>query len=814
MELPDALLDSLRKPRPSQTVYREECTLCFDTYDGPVGIDVCLHCFNGACPVESTNRHGILHARKTGHKLHVNIRRIKKSTLISKRDSLEPPLKKLAVPEDVAEHDQYDIVSSVRSYAGEEAVQVRADHRLEPIVSAVLGSMSSATRSVVKSWEEEVVPCAHTSHLVQFPARELQRSGLATCEAAGCGLTSNLWLCLTCGSLGCGRPQFGGGGGNGHGLAHTKNHGHPVAVKMGTIEADGSADVYCYACDDARIDPQLAEHLANVGIAVHDQTKTEKSMTELQVEHNMSYDFAMTGADGAELEPLYGPGLTGMRNLGNSCYLASSLQTLFSLPSFQTRYLTSFHTHVMHCAHLDPTKCLECQLSKLADGLLSGRYAVPCQDDSTDTSLKSKDSQDFSKKKAPVFQAGISPSMFKALIGKGHSEFSTMRQQDAGEFLAYLLESMRRASRSTDLDDPTSTFRFAMEEKLQCLDCKGVRYTTTKEEVLSLPVPIVPRKQTGDDRLEVPTDAYEPAEFSKCLQEMVSPTDVDYACPTCNKKVLATNSMILLSRETHFTSFPNVLLVYAARFQFDNWVPRKVSVPLVVPFEPILLDSFQGKGLQSHETELPDLIQDTINYVPTYNTEAMGQLAAMGFAENRCKRALLATGNADANLAMEWLFAHMDDPDVDLPIEHAPTSSTPSHEELAPLVEMGFTASQATKALHETGNDATRAIEWLFSHPEEPEADGTSGGTEDLVTKPNHPEVIGSTMLPARYQLKAFISHKGPSVHSGHYVAHVRESSDAGWVLFNDEKVVRADKGFQSAELLAPLAYIYIFERV
>lgn len=40
-------------------------------------------------------------------------------------------------------------------------------------------------------------------------------------------------------------------------------------------------DVYCYACDDARLDPHLARHLSNFGIAVASQSKTEKSMTEL-----------------------------------------------------------------------------------------------------------------------------------------------------------------------------------------------------------------------------------------------------------------------------------------------------------------------------------------------------------------------------------------------------------------------------------------------------------------------------------------------------------------------------------------------------
>lgn len=41
------------------------------------------------------------------------------------------------------------------------------------------------------------------------------------------------------------------------------------------------ADVYCYACNDARLDPNLSKHLRTFGINVAEQQKTEKSMTEL-----------------------------------------------------------------------------------------------------------------------------------------------------------------------------------------------------------------------------------------------------------------------------------------------------------------------------------------------------------------------------------------------------------------------------------------------------------------------------------------------------------------------------------------------------
>ena len=114
---------------------------------------------------------------------------------------------------------------------------------------------------------------------------------------------------------------------------------------------------------------------------------------------------------------------------------------------------------------------------------------------------------------------------------------------------------------------------------------------------------------------------------------------------------------------------------------------------------------------------------------------------------------------------------------------------------------------------------AERAVEWLFNHPD----DTGEIASPSSNPAPKEKSLPGSSNLPARYRLKAFISHKGPSVHSGHYVAHIRmplaQTSDnmdvegnGEWVLFNDEKVVVADK--TSVEELKKLAYMYIFERI
>ena len=56
---------------------------------------------------------------------------------------------------------------------------------------------------------------------------------LSTCSK--CDLSTNLWLCLTCGHTGCGRKNWDGTGGNNHGIGHYDEMKHPVVVKLGTI---------------------------------------------------------------------------------------------------------------------------------------------------------------------------------------------------------------------------------------------------------------------------------------------------------------------------------------------------------------------------------------------------------------------------------------------------------------------------------------------------------------------------------------------------------------------------------------------------
>lgn len=385
-----------------------------------------------------------------------------------------------------------------------------------------------------------------------------------------------------------------------------------------------------------------------------DLSKTEKSMTELQLEQNLKFDFNMTGEDGKELEPLFGPGLTGLRNLGNSCYLASVMQTLFSIPAFHTRYLDAYLPHTTTCSNPFPATCVECQMVKLADGLLSGRYSVPRSvEPPAPGSLAEAAGSD--GKEGPIFQAGIRPSMFKSLIGKGHEEFSTMRQQDADEFFKHLVSILQRDSKRLETEstsgqssssaaptnDPTKVFSFGLQQRLQCTECKKVRYTIESQEAgLSLPVPLrVQSKKpeangelTAEDKGKSTSSTsnsssdpakviYEPVSLLECLDIFTSPEALDYHCPSCQKNVIATKQVL-------FTSFPEVLAVQARRFQLVNWVPQKVDVPIEIPLESFTLDKYLGVGKRDDEVELPQEKEEEKKV--EFDQGAMAQLTGMG----------------------------------------------------------------------------------------------------------------------------------------------------------------------------------------
>lgn len=168
-------------------------------------------------------------------------------------------------------------------------------------------------------------------------------------------------------------------------------------------------------------------------------------------------------------------------------------------------------------------------MHKLADGLLSGRYSIPSA--TREHPLLSHGSP------APVFQDGVRPMGFKALIGKGHEEFSTMRQQDSEEFFTHLLKVLRRTlKRVQDAGelDPTKVFTFAMEQRLQCTSCHRVRYRNDDLDVVSVAVPVIEESKDAEGKA-----VYRDVLLTDLLDILTGDEGLEYTCPQCDKTVVA-----------------------------------------------------------------------------------------------------------------------------------------------------------------------------------------------------------------------------------------------------------------------------------
>lgn len=678
---------------------------------------------------------------------------------------------------------------------------VELPEKVRLAVEAIRAAQGAERKEQLASWAvDKKQVSVHATSLQQIHnGITVPRSGWKCCK---CDKTENLWLNLTDGMIFCGRKNWDGTGGNNHAIEHYKETGYPLAVKLGTITADlEAADVFSYPEDDSVEDPLLAQHLAFFGIDFSSLQKTEMTTAERELDQNTNYDWNRIQESGQEMVPLFGPGYTGLVNIGNSCYMASTMQLVFSTQSFSSRYFKDQPLKLaFEAAPADPSLDLNTQLTKLGHGLLSGKYSVPALERG-----------DISSSATPTKQEGIPPRMFKAVIAAGHPEFSSMRQQDALEFFLYFVDQVERANSGKPELDPARCFKFGVEERLLCSSGK-VTYNKRVDYVLSLHIPLHEatnkeelqafhklkaekglegKEVSGDEivRPRVPLEA--------CLASFSGPEEVqDYYSTALNAKTTA-------MKTTGLTSFPDYLVLHMRKFVLEGWVPKKLDVYIDVP-DIIDISHMRSKGLQEGEELLPES-GGSLQEEPgkPYNEEIVTQLAAMGFDCLHCQKAAINTSNAGVEEAMNWLLSHMEDPDINDPISLVKKSAVPFVDEsnVDTLVSFGFQKEVARKALIATGGNIEQATDWIFSHPDVSDID-----MDATSSNPNAAADVGLPDGSGKYKLKGFLSHMGTSTHCGHYVAHVHK--DGKWAIFNDDKV--------GVSVAPPkdMGYVYFFERM
>ncbi|AYV76266.1 MAG: ubiquitin carboxyl-terminal hydrolase 2 [Terrestrivirus sp.] len=217
-------------------------------------------------------------------------------------------------------------------------------------------------------------------------------------------------------------------------------------------------------------------------------------------------------------------GIVGLKNLGNTCYMNASLQCL--------RNIKSFREHIF-----DENKN---NLNGNNNKLIKSYYKFV-----------------HNIWEPAMNKTVMSPADIKNEFGKYKRNFSGFGQQDAQEFIIYLLDAIHENTKNENKQSIISElFVGKYKSTVVCGNCEHSSITYEDFMFLSLPV---------TENLE------------KSLSMFSAHDDLDnnnkYKCEKCKHESIATKMM-----QIH--KMPNVLIVYLKRFNVHKKIDNYMDAPL------------------------------------------------------------------------------------------------------------------------------------------------------------------------------------------------------------------------------------------
>ncbi|XP_061917138.1 ubiquitin carboxyl-terminal hydrolase 3 isoform X2 [Entelurus aequoreus] len=401
-----------------------------------------------------------------------------------------------------------------------------------------------------------------------------------------CRSNKSPWLCLSCLMVHCGRYVNGDakkhfeenqGAGNSQKKAEKEKGQHSVCMDSSNYS------VFCYRCDEFVVNDTKLWHVQKV--REHLQTLENSSLMgdrqrKRKLQDNQAPDKKMLKEnDGPAL------GATGLRNLGNTCFMNAILQSLSNIEQFSCYF-----------------KGLP--VVSLRSGKTAGKrtYHTRSQGDTSVLLV-----EELRKTFCSLWQGGaFSPDSLFYAVWKIMPSFRGYQQQDAHEFMRYLLDHLHRELQqnqngATEIVSPqgglrtsstdgkcclngtpsvvTSIFGGILQNEVNCLICGTESRKFDPFLDLSLDIPSRFRQKRSKDQEPGPT-----CTLRECLRSFTDLEELDetelYYCHKCKKRQKSTKKFWI-------QKLPKVLCLHLKRFHWTAFLRNKVDTYVEFPLKDL-----------------------------------------------------------------------------------------------------------------------------------------------------------------------------------------------------------------------------------
>ncbi|XP_062516621.1 ubiquitin carboxyl-terminal hydrolase 3-like [Corticium candelabrum] len=393
--------------------------------------------------------------------------------------------------------------------------------------------------------------CPHVDDAVKLDVDKLKLASISQWTCEECRARKNPWICLTCGRIHCGRYI------NAHALSHfDKEPAHCVCL-------DQSTAVFCYRCDEFVINDTPLKHVERLRQEIADkQERNRRRRLAVKSDEEPSRKKSAR-LDGKPTDAVVKCHRVGLRNLGNTCFMNSVLQSLSNIKEFTLYFmrLPSFDS------------CREKS---------RGSHGYFTRQKGPDENMESSLVEEVRKCVCALCNEGAaphSPDTLFAVVWQIVPRFRGYQQQDAHEFLRYLLDKLHselleyaKRNNSSRQTIVSGIFGGQLRSEVNCLTCESLSIKHDPILDLSLDIPQQFVNMRGKGRPQ--------CRIQDCLASFVQKEELDetefYQCTRCQSRQRSTKKLWM-------TSLPPVLCLHLKRFRFTNMFRTKIDIHVQFP---------------------------------------------------------------------------------------------------------------------------------------------------------------------------------------------------------------------------------------